>query len=78
MFILNCAGEIAGSAIVALIVGLIVGWIIASRMLKKQIQENPPITEQQIRELYRQTGKKLSESQVLRIMNSMKRKQLDG
>ncbi|WP_246307748.1 YneF family protein [Candidatus Mycoplasma haematohominis] len=72
---MSCWGYGIGAAILALLIGIVVGWLVASNVLKKQIKENPPITEQQIRELYRQTGKKLSESQVLRIMNSIKRQQ---
>ena len=39
---------------------------------EKQLRENPPITEKQIRAMYSQMGRKPSEAQIRQIMNSMK------
>ena len=40
-------------------------------MLQKQLKENPPITEKQIRAMYAQMGRKPSEAQIRAIMKSM-------
>lgn len=39
---------------------------------KKQIRDNPPITENQIKAMYAKMGRKLSETQVKEIMRSIK------
>lgn len=67
-------GIIVAAFIVALIIGIIAGFKIASRMTKKQLEENPPITEEQIRAMYAQMGRKPSEQQIRQIMNNFKRK----
>ena len=43
-------------------------------MVSKQMEENPPITEDQIRSMYAQMGRKPSEQQIRQIMNNFKRK----
>ncbi|XP_032746487.1 lon protease-like [Rattus rattus] len=50
------------------------GGVGASSYMKKQIENQPAISEQQIRELYRHIGKKPSEAQVARIMHNIKSK----
>lgn len=57
---------------VSLIVGLIFGWYFAMRMFKKQMRENPPINEQQIRYMFSQMGRKPSEKQIRQIMSQFK------
>ncbi len=58
---------------IALIIGGIVGYIVATKHFKKQLKENPPITEKQIRMMYQQMGRKPTETQVKQIMNSIKK-----
>ncbi|MBP5342670.1 YneF family protein [bacterium] len=55
----------------AFIVGGLLGAILISRYIKKYQEENPPITEKQVRLLFRQMGKTPSEKQVRQIMQSM-------
>jgi len=43
------------------------------KMFKKQMRENPPMSREQIKQMYRQTGRTLSESQINDIMARMKR-----
>ena len=43
-------------------------------MTKKRLEESPPITEEQIRAMYAQMGRKPSEQQIRQIMNNFKRK----
>ncbi len=56
----------------ALLVGGLAGFFIAVRYFKKYQEENPPISENQIREMMRQMGRTPSEKQVRQIMQSMK------
>lgn len=56
----------------ALIVGGIIGYFIAIKIFKKQLKDNPPITESQIRSMYAKMGRKPSEAQVREIMRSFK------
>ena len=57
----------------ALILGLIGGFFGARAIIKKEIQKNPPINEQMIRAMYLQMGRKPSEADIRKIMNSMKK-----
>lgn len=57
----------------ALIIGIVIGFVIAKNVFKKQMKENPPITESQIRAMYSQMGRKPSEQQVKQIMAIFKR-----
>ena len=45
----------------------------ARAIIKKEIQKNPPINEQMIRAMYLQMGRKPSEADIRKIMNSMKK-----
>lgn len=58
--------------IIGLIGGGLAGFFIARNMMKKQIQENPPINEKMIRAMFMQMGRKPSETQIKQVMNSMK------
>ena len=57
----------------ALILGLVFGFFGARAIIKKEIQKNPPINEQMIRAMYLQMGRKPSEADIRKIMNSMKK-----
>ena len=67
-------GAIIGVFLGAIILGIVIGFRIANKMTKKQLEENPPITEEQIRSMYAQMGRKPSEQQIRQIMNNFKRK----
>ncbi len=56
----------------ALVIGALLGFFIAVRYFKKYQENNPPISENQIREMMRQMGRTPSEKQVRQIMQSMK------
>lgn len=56
----------------SLIAGAFLGYFIAMKIFKKQIKDNPPVTEAQIRNMYAKMGRKPSESQVREIMRSFK------
>jgi hypothetical protein len=67
------AGCLVGVIIGALLIGGIAGFLITRALVKKQLKENPPITEGQIRAMYSSMGRKPSESDVRKTMNAMKR-----
>jgi uncharacterized protein YneF (UPF0154 family) len=56
-----------------IVLGVILGVYFAYKHFKKQMRENPPITEDQIRAMYTQMGRKPSEQQVKSIMSMFKR-----
>ena len=57
--------------VVGLLIGGLVGFLITRHIFKKQLKENPPITEKQIRAMYAQMGRKPSEAQIRQIMKTM-------
>jgi uncharacterized protein YneF (UPF0154 family) len=57
--------------VVALLVGAVLGFFISQRYFKKYLKENPPVTEQMIRAMMTQMGRKPSEKQVRQVMQSM-------
>ncbi|WP_027120796.1 YneF family protein [Mycoplasmopsis lipofaciens] len=61
---------IACSIICAIVFGF-VGFLIAKKVFEKQLRENPPITEKQIRVMFEQMGRKASETQIRNIMRNM-------
>ena len=56
-----------------LIVGLVVGFLLARKIMKKQLKENPPISEEMIKTLMMQMGRKPSQKQVNQMMKSMEK-----
>ena len=59
------------SLIGVLIVGGVIGFFLARYLIQKQMEKNPPVTEKQVRMMYEQGGRKLSEKQVRAIMHSI-------
>ena len=57
--------------VIGLLIGGALGFFFTRRYFEKQIKENPPITEKQIRATYAQMGRKPSEAQIRAIMKSM-------
>ena len=60
-----------GLVIGALILGAIGGFFLARAVIKKQLKDNPPINEAQIRAMFRAMGRKPSEAQIRAVMKSM-------
>nr|WP_039387811.1 YneF family protein [Mesomycoplasma flocculare] len=58
--------------IVLFVVGGIIALVFSKKMFEKQIKENPPITENMIRAMYMQMGRKPSEAQIRAVMRSVK------
>ena len=61
--------------VVGLIVGLIAGFLIAKHVFKKQLKENPPISEEMIKTLMRGMGRQPSQKQVNQLMKQMQKYQ---
>mgnify|MGYP000041248099 CR=1 FL=1 len=57
--------------VVALLLGGVLGFFISQRYFKKYLEKNPPVTEQMIRAMMTQMGRKPSEKQVRQVMQSM-------
>ena len=57
--------------ILVLIAGAIAGFFISRWYFKKQLKENPPITEKMIRAMFRSMGRQPSEKQVREIMRNI-------
>ena len=53
------------------LIGAALGFFFTKRSYEKQLKENPPITEKQIRAMSAQMGRKPSEAQIRAIMKSM-------
>lgn len=56
----------------SVLVGGVVGFIISRVVFKRYLEKNPPITENMIRAMMSQMGRKPSEKQVRQVMASMK------
>lgn len=58
--------------ILGILFGAILAWIFTRKNFEKQLKENPPITEEQLRIMYSQMGRKPTEKQIKQIMYNMK------
>ena len=55
------------------LIGAALGFFFTKWSYEKQLKENPPITEKQIRALYAQMGRKPSQKQINQVMKSMEK-----
>ncbi len=53
------------------LIGGVIGFFASRYFFKKQLQKNPPINEKMIRAMYMEMGRKPSETQIRKIMNSV-------
>ena len=64
--------------IMAIVMGTLVpiagflGFYITKKLIEKQLRENPPISEAQIRSMFLSMGRKPSEAQIRNVMNSVR------
>ncbi|MFT2804894.1 YneF family protein [Candidatus Phytoplasma asteris] len=58
--------------IIGFLLGGVLGAFLMFHWFKKHLQQNPPISEKQIKEMFRQMGRTPSEKQIRQIMNNMK------
>jgi len=57
----------------SLIAGLIIGFIVSRKYFKKQMDDNPPITKEGLRAMYRQMGRTPTEAQLNATLEAFKR-----
>ena len=57
--------------VVALLAGAVAGFFVTKKLFEKQLKENPPINRDMIRAMFMQMGRKPSEKDITRVMNSM-------
>ena len=58
-------------AVATLLVGFVVGFFVTRLIFQKQMEKNPPVTRNMIRAMFLQMGRKPSESDITRVMNTM-------
>lgn len=61
--------------LLGLIIGLIIGVVVARKMMKKYLNDNPPITEEMLKGLMMQMGRKPNQKQINQMMKQMKKYQ---
>lgn len=54
-----------------LIAGFVIGFFVIRSVFTKQLEKNPPINRDMIRAMFMQMGRKPSEKDITRVMNSM-------
>ena len=65
-----------GGILAAAVVVAFIGAFLAARwFFQRQLEQNPPINEAMIRELYKSVGRKPSEADIQRTMNAVRRQQ---
>lgn len=57
--------------LIGLVIGAVVTFILTKKMFEKQLKENPPITEKQIRQMFISMGQKPSEARIQQVLKSM-------
>lgn len=66
--------QILGYIVLGFVIGAVVAFFVTKKIFEKQIKDNPPITEDMIRAMYSQMGRKPSEAQIRQIMRTMGQK----
>lgn len=56
---------------IGFVAGAIVAFFVTRYIFNKQLKENPPITEKQIRQMFISMGQKPSEARVQQVLRSM-------
>lgn len=58
--------------VVALLVGALLGFFLARRTMENYLQKNPPISEEMMRQMMTNMGRKPSQKQLKQTMTQMK------
>ena len=58
-----------------LIAGLAIGFFVSKHIFKKQLKDNPPVSEEMIKTLMRGMGRNPSQKQVNQLMKQMQKYQ---
>ena len=62
---------VLGWILLGALIGAVIAFFVTKKLFEKQIKDNPPITEDMIRAMYNQMGRKPSEAQIRQILRSM-------
>ena len=57
--------------ILGIVIGGVAGFFITRYIINKQLKENPPISEKQIRAMFISMGQKPSEAKIQQVLRSM-------
>ncbi len=57
--------------VVCLLIGLVAGFLIARKVFQRQLEKNPPVTRNMIRTMFMQMGRKPSEKDINKVMDTM-------
>jgi uncharacterized protein len=55
----------------ALLVGLVVGFFVTKAIFNNQLKKNPPVNRNMIRAMFMQMGRKPSEKDITKVLDSM-------
>ena len=58
--------------ILALVLGAVIGFFVTRKLIQKHLEDNPPVTKDQIRAMYMSMGRKPSEAQINQTMHAFK------
>lgn len=72
MVLMSWDGGWFGICIACLVVGAILGFLGARKLIKRELEKNPPINEKMIRAMFMSMGRKPSEAQIRAVMKNMK------
>ena len=61
--------------VVGLIIGLVIGFFLARHFMQRYLKKNPPITEEMIKALMSQMGRKPNQKQINQMMKQMSKYQ---
>ena len=59
--------------VVCLIVGFVIGFFVIRHVFNRQLEKNPPVNRNMIRAMFQQMGRKPSERDITKVMESMNR-----
>ena len=71
MVLMSWDGGWFGLVIGALILGAVAGFFGARKLIKRELEKNPPINEKMIRAMFMSMGRKPSEAQIRAVMKNM-------
>ena len=59
--------------VLGIVIGAVIGFLLARHFMKKYIKDNPPITEEMLKALMMQMGRKPNQKQINQMMKAMEK-----
>ena len=59
--------------VIGILIGAVIGFLLARHFMKKYIADNPPITEEMLKALMMQMGRKPNQKQINQMMKTMEK-----